>query len=59
MAIWEGFSWRWYEAAWHNEQVIEASLRSLDDRELRGADRDHRGHDGGARHDPDEAGFAA
>jgi len=29
MAIWEGFSWRWYESAWNNSQVIEASLRSL------------------------------
>jgi spermidine/putrescine transport system permease protein len=29
MAIWEGFSWRWYISAWHNEQVIEASVRSL------------------------------
>ena len=29
MAIWEGFSWRWYEAAWNNGQVIDASIRSL------------------------------
>jgi spermidine/putrescine transport system permease protein len=29
LAIWEGFSLRWYEAAWSNEAVIEASLRSL------------------------------
>jgi spermidine/putrescine transport system permease protein len=29
MAIWEGFSWRWYISAWHNDQVIEASVRSL------------------------------
>jgi spermidine/putrescine transport system permease protein len=29
MAIWEGFSWRWYASAWHNDQVIEASVRSL------------------------------
>ncbi|HEY7764258.1 MAG TPA: ABC transporter permease [Aestuariivirgaceae bacterium] len=29
IAIWEGFSWRWYEAAWQNEQVQEVSLRSL------------------------------
>lgn len=29
IAIWEGFSLRWYEAAWQNEQVIDASLRSL------------------------------
>lgn len=29
MAIWEGFSWRWYVSAWHNDQVIEASIRSL------------------------------
>jgi spermidine/putrescine transport system permease protein len=29
IAIWEGFSWRWYLAAWQNEQVQEVSLRSL------------------------------
>jgi spermidine/putrescine transport system permease protein len=29
VAIWEGFSFRWYEAAWANEQVQEASLRTL------------------------------
>ena len=29
IAIWEGFSWRWYEAAWQNEQVKEAATRSL------------------------------
>lgn len=29
IAIWEGFSWRWYEAAWANEQIKEVSLRSL------------------------------
>jgi spermidine/putrescine transport system permease protein len=29
IAIWEGFSWRWYEAAWNNEQIKEVSLRSL------------------------------
>jgi spermidine/putrescine transport system permease protein len=29
IAIWEGFSWRWYLAAWENEQVQEVSLRSL------------------------------
>jgi spermidine/putrescine transport system permease protein len=29
IAIWEGFSWRWYQSAWHNEQVQEVSLRSL------------------------------
>jgi spermidine/putrescine transport system permease protein len=29
MAIWEGFSWRWYISGWHNDQVIEASTRSL------------------------------
>jgi len=29
VAIWEGFSWRWYLAAWENEQVQEVSLRSL------------------------------
>ncbi|MEM1197710.1 MAG: ABC transporter permease [Pseudomonadota bacterium] len=29
VAIWEGFSWRWYEAAWQNEQVQDAAVRSL------------------------------
>ncbi|MGH6821685.1 MAG: ABC transporter permease, partial [Methylocella sp.] len=29
IAIWEGFSTRWFVSAWHNEQVIESSLRSL------------------------------
>jgi spermidine/putrescine transport system permease protein len=29
IAIWEGFSWRWYMAAWANEHVQEAALRSL------------------------------
>lgn len=29
IAIWEGFSLRWYQSAWQNELVIEASIRSL------------------------------
>ncbi len=29
IAIWEGFSWRWYEAAWKNERVIDASVTSI------------------------------
>lgn len=29
VAIWEGFSWRWYVSAWANEQVKDAALRSL------------------------------
>ncbi|MDX3926186.1 MAG: ABC transporter permease [Shinella sp.] len=29
IAIWEGFSFRWFAAAWNNQQVIEASWRSL------------------------------
>lgn len=29
IAIWEGFSWRWYASAWDNEQVQEATIRSL------------------------------
>lgn len=29
VAIWEGFSFRWFQSAWHNQQVQEASLRSL------------------------------
>ena len=29
IAIWEGFSWRWYVSAWQNEQVQAATVRSL------------------------------
>ncbi len=29
IAIWEGFSWRWYVSAWQNEQVQAATIRSL------------------------------
>jgi spermidine/putrescine transport system permease protein len=29
VAIWEGFSWRWYISAWANEQVKDAAMRSL------------------------------
>ncbi|MDT8345730.1 MAG: ABC transporter permease [Thermohalobaculum sp.] len=29
IAVWEGFSWRWYVAAWGNSQVQEATIRSL------------------------------
>ncbi len=29
LALWEGFSWRWYVAAWENEQVQEAAIRSV------------------------------
>ena len=29
IALWEGFSWRWYEAAWQNEKVQQATLLSL------------------------------
>lgn len=29
VAIWEGFSLQWYRSAWANEQVQEATLRSL------------------------------
>ncbi len=29
LALWEGVSWRWYVAAWQNEQVQDAALRSL------------------------------
>ena len=29
LAIWEGFSLKWYEQAWNNEAVQEATLRSL------------------------------
>jgi len=29
IATWEGFSLRWFQSAWHNQQVVEASLRSL------------------------------
>ena len=29
IAVWEGFSFRWYVAAWENEQVQQATARSL------------------------------
>lgn len=29
IALWEGFSWRWYVAAWENELVQDAAIRSL------------------------------
>jgi spermidine/putrescine transport system permease protein len=29
LAVWEGFSLRWFESAWQNEQVQEAALRTL------------------------------
>ncbi len=29
IAVWEGFSWRWYRSAWENDLVIEAATRSL------------------------------
>ena len=29
IAIWQGFSWQWYISAWANEQVQDATLRSL------------------------------
>jgi spermidine/putrescine transport system permease protein len=29
VAVWEGFSFRWFESAWHNRAIQEASLRSI------------------------------
>jgi len=29
VALWEGFSWRWYEAAMHNQQIQDAAVRSV------------------------------
>ncbi|MFD1510204.1 ABC transporter permease [Lacimonas salitolerans] len=29
IAIWEGFSWRWYVSAWDNREVQAATVRSL------------------------------
>lgn len=29
IAVWKGFSLRWFQSAWHNSQIVEASLRSL------------------------------
>lgn len=29
IAVWEGFSWRWYVSAWQNETVQDATIRSL------------------------------
>ena len=28
VAVWEGFSLRWFESAWHNTAVQEATIRS-------------------------------
>ena len=51
IAIWEGFSWRWYEAAWANEQIKEVSLRSLLIASCRGHGFNDGGHHGGTCHD--------
>lgn len=29
VAVWEGFSFRWFESAWNNRAIQEASLRSI------------------------------
>jgi spermidine/putrescine transport system permease protein len=29
VAVWQGFSWRWYQNAIHNRQIQEATIRSL------------------------------
>jgi spermidine/putrescine transport system permease protein len=29
VAVWKGFSLRWFKSAWYNEQIIDASLRSF------------------------------
>lgn len=29
LAVWRGFSWRWYVSAWENQLVQEAALRSV------------------------------
>lgn len=29
VAVWEGFSLRWFQQAWNNERVFDASIRSL------------------------------
>ncbi|MBP5856776.1 ABC transporter permease [Marivibrio halodurans] len=29
IAVWQGFSWRWYESAWGNELVKDVTIRSL------------------------------
>ncbi len=29
LALWEGFSWKWYYSAWQNEQVQDATVLSL------------------------------
>jgi len=29
IAIWEGFSWRWYQSAWANDQARDAATRSF------------------------------
>jgi spermidine/putrescine transport system permease protein len=29
VAVWKGFSLRWFESAWNNQQVVDASMRSF------------------------------
>ena len=49
LAFWEGFSLRWYVAAWENDSVQDATIRSLIIAVTAALDRNHTGHDGSAR----------
>ena len=59
IANWEGFSLRWFETAWNNSQVIEASLALAADRRIGGRLRNDRRDHGGARHDAHRRPIAA
>ena len=50
VSIWGGLSLKWYVAAWANDTVQEATLRSLHPCRHRLGGGDHGGDDGGARH---------
>ncbi len=50
LAIWEGFSLRWYASAWQNTEVQVATFRSLGIATAAGDRLLHPGHHGSDRH---------
>ncbi len=30
IAVWQGFSWKWYVAAWNNERLVDSVIRSVE-----------------------------
>ena len=52
IAVWEGFSLRWYPEAWNNDQVREVTLRSLTIATFAAIIATTGRHHGGARHHP-------